>query len=82
MMVYIIGLMAVLDGVLRMAADDMPPNHAQHERSGHRDVIHPEVTMAFEIPPFVGLGQDHRLDPAILCTPFRKRLNGLPCRLN
>ncbi|KAH8994195.1 hypothetical protein EDB92DRAFT_1944025 [Lactarius akahatsu] len=74
-----VGLTAVLDGILRMAAGDMPPNHAQQvfEMSVHGDVVIRSFVTNYECscnPAFrntkeFGLGQDHRLDPAVLCTP-------------
>ncbi|KAI9456382.1 hypothetical protein BJY52DRAFT_563201 [Lactarius psammicola] len=55
---YIVDLTVILDGIFRMAADDMSPNHAQqvferHVKSGHRDAIHRDIrsfiTEAFAI---------------------------------
>ena len=58
MMGYIVDLTVILDGIFRMAADDMSPNHAQqiferHARSRHRVAIHNDIrsfiTEAFAI---------------------------------
>ena len=45
---YIVDLTVILDGIFRMAAGDMSPNHAQqvferHARSRHRDSIHQDI---------------------------------------
>ncbi|KAI9438740.1 hypothetical protein H4582DRAFT_2076367 [Lactarius indigo] len=45
---YIVDLTVILDGIFRIAAGDMSPNHAQqvferHARSRHRDAIHREI---------------------------------------
>ncbi|KAI9456385.1 hypothetical protein BJY52DRAFT_1381630 [Lactarius psammicola] len=60
---YIVDLTVILDGIFRMAADDMSPNHAQqiferHARSRHRDAIHNDIrsfiteafTIRFSVP--------------------------------
>ncbi|KAI9456397.1 hypothetical protein BJY52DRAFT_1187915 [Lactarius psammicola] len=55
---YIVDLTVILDGIFRIAAGDMSPNHAQqvferHSRSRHRDGIHRDIrsfiTEAFAI---------------------------------
>ncbi|KAH9172741.1 hypothetical protein EDB89DRAFT_2164433 [Lactarius sanguifluus] len=45
---YIVNLTVILDGIFRIAAGDMSPNHAQqvferHARSRHRDTIHNDI---------------------------------------
>jgi len=45
---YIVDLTVILDGIFRIAAGDMSPNHAQqvlerHIRSGNRDAIHRDI---------------------------------------
>ena len=59
---YIVDLTVILDGIFRMAAGDMSPNHAQqvcerHVRSGRRDAIHHDIrnfiTAAVAIRPTV-----------------------------
>ena len=62
----------VLDGILRMAAGDISPNHSQQvfERSGHRDAIHRYIRSfitrhsqsGLRTTEGFGLGEDHRLD--------------------
>ena len=42
---YVVDLTVIMDGIFRVAAGDMTPEHAlkivnRHERSGRRDVIH------------------------------------------
>ena len=45
---YVVDLTVVMDGIFRVAAGDMTPEHALqivdgHERSGRRDVIHRDI---------------------------------------
>lgn len=45
---YIVDLTIILDGIFRMAAGGMSPNHAEqvlgrHVRSGRRDAIHHDI---------------------------------------
>jgi hypothetical protein len=45
---YIVDLTVIMDGILRLAAGDMSPEHVLqaiegHERSGRRDAIHRDI---------------------------------------
>ena len=45
---YVVDLTVIMDGIFRVAAGDMTPEHAlkivkSHERSGRRDAIHRDI---------------------------------------
>ena len=45
---YVVDLTVIMDGIFKVAAEDMTPEHAlqivnMHERSGRRDVLHHDI---------------------------------------
>ncbi|KAH8979845.1 hypothetical protein EDB92DRAFT_328520 [Lactarius akahatsu] len=88
---YIVNLTVILDGIFRIAAGDMSPNHAhqvfeRHARSKHRDTIHNDIrsfiTEAFAMKLSVQQSQkDLVLDGIVdlikqFCVPHSESGNG------
>ena len=72
---YVVDLTVIMDGIFRVAAGDMTPEHARqivnrHERSGRRDVIHRDIrrfiaeayTLRFSVPSQNDLVLDKIID--------------------